>query len=96
MEEIYATREHIRSQILCESLVHDVKGLATFIFTYLLEEPRGIALKAYMDSLEDFIKIQRLIKIPPKIALFLPRKPEYWAYIQNSISLIRKIGVISS
>ena len=91
--EQYSSPDVVKLQVLSESLVYGVKGITSFTFTYLLDEPTGKSLAAYEESLKDFIKIQKLIKSPPDVALFLPRKPEYWAFAQHILRLLRRIGV---
>ncbi|RLE92632.1 MAG: hypothetical protein DRN04_09690 [Thermoprotei archaeon] len=61
--------------------------MTSFTFTYFLDEPTGKSLAAYKESLKDFIKIQKLIRSPPDVALFLLRKPEYRAFAQHILRL---------
>ena len=93
LEEEYSSPELVRLQVLSESLVYGIKGMTSFTFTYLIDEPTGRSLPAYMEALKDFIKIQKLIKTPPEIGLFLPRRPEYWAFAQHVLRLLRRVGV---
>jgi len=93
LEEKFSSGDLIRSQVLSESLVYGVDGISSFTFTYLLDEPTGESLAAYMDSVKEFFEIQGFIKSPPNISLFLPRRAEYWVFAQNVLQLFRKLGV---
>jgi len=91
--EKYASEKLIKSQVLSESLVYGLDGISSFTFTYLLDEPTGKSLTAYIDSLKDFLKIQGLIDTQPFISLFLPRRPEYWVFAQEVLKMFRILGL---